>query len=133
MLPSDVKHHVVPDLLGAGGSLLELDISRSGLDNTWAASFGEAPVCSAVLRTLYLSGCRLRGPLPELRLPALQVLDLSSNGGIGDEGCARLAEALAANTALQTLWLEYNGGIGDAAKARLREVCAAKDGFTLEL
>ena len=102
MLPYDVKHHMVPDLLGAGGSLLELDISRSGLDNTWAATFGEAPVCSAVLRTLNLSGCRLRGPLPELRLPALQMLDLSCNqlaGGL---------EPVRNCTALQALNLSDN-------------------------
>ena len=64
-------------------SLLELDMSCSSLNNTWAATFGEAAVCSAVLRTLRLNRCGLRGPLPELRLPALQVLDLSGNAFTG--------------------------------------------------
>ena len=77
------RSHVVPVLLGAGSSLLELDMSCSSLNNTWAATFGEAAVCSAVLRTLRLNRCGLRGPLPELRLPALQVLDLSGNAFTG--------------------------------------------------
>ena len=46
---------VVTDLLGAGGSLHELDLSGAGLKGTWAAIFGEAPVSSAVLRALYLN------------------------------------------------------------------------------
>ena len=46
---------VVPDLLGAGGSLHELDLSGAGLKGTWAAIFGEAPVSSAVLRALSLN------------------------------------------------------------------------------
>jgi len=73
------RSHVVPVLLGAGSSLLELDISQSNLNNTWAATFGEAAVCSAVLRSLRLEHCGLRGPLPELRLPALQNLNLGNN------------------------------------------------------
>ena len=56
---------VVTDLLGAGGSLHELDLSGAGLKGTWAAIFGEAPVRSAVLRALYLNLCKLSGPLPE--------------------------------------------------------------------
>ena len=50
-------------LLGAGCSLLELDVSHVKLGGTWASTFGEAAVCSAVLRTLHLTECRLRGPL----------------------------------------------------------------------
>ena len=46
---------VVTDLLGAGASLHELDLSGAGLKGTWAAIFGEAPVSSAVLRALYLN------------------------------------------------------------------------------
>ena len=36
-------------------------------------------MCSAVLRTLRLESCGLQGPLPELRLPALQNLNLGNN------------------------------------------------------
>ena len=84
-----LARRVVPELLGAGCSLLELDVSFVKLHVggnwgcTWASIFGEAAVCSAVLRTLRLNRCGLRGPLPELRLPALQVLDLSGNAFTG--------------------------------------------------
>ena len=74
-----VARRVVPELLGAGCSLLKLDMWSVRLDNTWALAFGEAAVCSPVLRTLRIFGCALRGPLPELRLPALQVLALNAN------------------------------------------------------
>ena len=43
---------VVTDLLGAGGSVHEFDLSGAGLKGTWAAIFGEAPVSSAVLCTV---------------------------------------------------------------------------------
>ena len=69
-----VAECAVPALLGAGCSLLELELSFVQLSGTWASTFGDAAVCSAVLRSLSLEGCRLRGPLPELRLPALQLL-----------------------------------------------------------
>ena len=82
-----VARRVVPGLLGAGCSLRELDMSFVRLDNTWALAFGEAAllgaVCSAVLRTLRLTGCALRGPLPELRLRALQELHLNDNQLMG--------------------------------------------------
>ena len=41
-------------------------------------SRGLQAVCSAVLLRLFLFQCGLRGPLPELRLPALQTLDFRS-------------------------------------------------------
>ena len=82
-LTSTVAQRVVPELLGAGCSLLKFTLTWKGLNGTWAATFGEAAVCSAVLRTLRLNRCGLRGPLPELRLPALQVLDLSGNAFTG--------------------------------------------------
>ena len=82
-----VARTVVPGLLGLDCSLRELDMSFVRLDNTWALAFGEAAllgaVCSAVLRTLRLTGCALRGPLPELRLPALQELHLNANQLMG--------------------------------------------------
>ena len=80
-----LARRVVPELLGAGCSLLELDVSFVKLHVggnwgcTWASIFGEAAVCSAVLRTLRLDSCGLKGPLPELRLPALQYLFLGKN------------------------------------------------------
>ena len=103
-----VAERVVPDLLGAGCSLHELDLSGVGLKDTWAATFGEEAVCSAELRRLYLNLCKLRGPLPELRLPALQVLDLSNNQWTGG------LEPLRGCTALQRLFLfsnELAGGL----------------------
>ena len=73
------------------------------LKGTWAETFGEAAVYSTALRTLRLSGCRLRGPLPELRqLPALEELCLSNNqlgGGL---------EPLRGCKALLILQLSYN-------------------------
>eukprot|EP00964_Phaeocystis_antarctica_P163565 scaffold139975_cov127-Phaeocystis_antarctica.AAC.3 len=75
-----VANRVVPELMGAGCSLVDLDMSFVKLDSTWVLAFGGAAVCSAMLRTLRLAGCALRGPLPELgRLPALQVLNLAGN------------------------------------------------------
>ena len=71
-----VARRVVPELLGAGCSLLDLELNGVHLNGTWAATFGEAAVCSVVLRKLRLHCCGLRGPLSELRLPVLQVLNL---------------------------------------------------------
>ena len=91
-----VAMRVVPELLGAGGSLIELSLSGVELNGTWASTFGEAAVCSAALRTLCLCDCRLDGPLPELRLPALRELSLSDNyleGGLEPlQGCTALQE-----------------------------------------
>ena len=81
-----VARRVVPELLGAGCSLLYLNLSHLplvGLGRSWAACFGQAAVCSAVLRRLILVKIGLRGPLPELRLPALQVLHLHANQLMG--------------------------------------------------
>ena len=74
-----VARRVVPDLLGAGCSLLTLTLDGSELNDTWAAIFGEAAVCSAALRELSVQDCGLRGAVPELMLPALQGLNLSGN------------------------------------------------------
>ena len=97
-----VARRVVPGLLGAGGSLLELNLEGVQLAGTWAATFGEAAVCSAVLRKLSLHNCGLRGPLPELRLPRLVKLDLSYNNLTGG------LRSLQACTALQELSLQAN-------------------------
>ena len=74
---------------------LSVHLSGVQLKGTWAATFGEAAVCSTALRTLRLNGCKLRGPLPELRqLPALEELCLSNNelgGGLEPlRGCKAL-------------------------------------------
>ena len=120
-----MARRVVPDLLGAGCSLLEFVMQSVDLDGTWVKIFGEAAVCSPVLRSLSLESCRLLGPLPELRLPALQVLHLSFNslsGGLEPlRGCTALRELeisqnnltgslepLRGCTALQLLSLAYN-------------------------
>ena len=106
-----IAKRVVPELLGAGCSLLELECSRWVYSSwvytvpraaTWAATFGEAAVCSAVLRKLNLSNSRLQGPMPELRLPALEELRLQGNqltGGL---------EPLRGCTALKMLGLQGN-------------------------
>ena len=106
-----VVRRVVPDLLGAGCSLQALDLGSAWLRCrierlyiSWEVTFGEAAVSSAVLRTLYLNLCKLSGPLPELRLPALQVLDLSNNqwtGGLEPlQGCTALQRLLASSNEL---------------------------------
>ena len=97
-----VAGRVVPELLGAGCSLLQLKFDGLKLNSSWAATFGEAAVCSPVLRELQLDDCRLRGPIPTLRLPALQILWLSGNqltGGL---------EPLTGCPALQELNLSHN-------------------------
>ena len=97
-----VAMRVVPELLGAGGSLIFLNLACVELNSTWALTFGEVALGSAALRTLRLDDCKLQGPLPELRLPALRELSLSENlltGGL---------EPLQACTALQELRLQEN-------------------------
>ena len=94
-LKSAVAKRVVPELLGAGCLLQMLDMRGVPLDGTWAAIFGKAAVCSAMLRELLLEDCSLRGPLPELSLPALQRLELGGNnqltGGLEPlRGCTGL-------------------------------------------
>ena len=102
LLAPSVAKRVVPALLGEGCSLFEFSLLGVELNGTWATSLGEQPVCSAVLLRLYLFQCGLSGPLPSLRLPALQCLDLSFNrltGGL---------EPLSACTSLRTLSLFCN-------------------------
>ena len=103
-----VARRVVPELMGTGCSLLELvlvaSVRPSILSSTWAATFGTAAVCSAVLRKLNISNCGLRGPLPELRLPALQELTLSCNEFKGDlkplQSCTALVKLVLDNNQL---------------------------------
>jgi len=97
-----VAERVVPMLLGAGCSLLELYWLGVKLNGTWAATFGEEAVCSLLLRSLSLDFCGLQGPLPKLRLPALQVLDLDDNDMSGS------LEPLGGCTALLQLTLSRN-------------------------
>ena len=91
-----VAARIVPELLGAGCSLLDLKLESVRLDDSWAAAFGEAAVCSKVLTELQIDGCSLRGPLPQLRLPALQALFMYRNaltGGLEPLiGCTALRE-----------------------------------------
>ena len=70
---------VLPELVGADCPLFELNLALVSLNGAWASVLNGAAVCSTVLRTLDLHGCELRGPLPQLRLPALQKLDLRAN------------------------------------------------------
>ena len=108
LLAPSMARRVVPDLVGAGCSLLYLDLSKVKLDGngTWAATFGEAAVCSAVLRKLSLDDCGLQGPLPELRLPALQELHIRGTW-TGNTLTGGL-EPLRGCTALQNLSLDNN-------------------------
>ena len=120
-----VAGHVIPALLGAGCSLLEFHLIFVDLGNTWVSIFGEAAVCSTALRSLSLDCCSLRGPLPQLRLPALQLLDYDDNdldGGLEPlRGCTALLqltlsrnnltgglEALGGCKGLDTLLLDSN-------------------------
>ena len=110
-------HRVVPDLLCAGRSLLELDLSfMPKLKGTWDSTFGGAAVGSTALRKLRVTGgpgsSGLRGPLPELRLPALQELDLGQNQFTGG------LEPLKFCTGLQTLNCNGNRLTGGLAPLR---------------
>ena len=95
LLP-EVARRVVPELLGAGCSLLELNLDGVRLNSTWEATFGVAAVCSDVLHELKMDICGLQGPMPEMRLPALQALFLFHNrltGGLEPlAGCTALIE-----------------------------------------
>ena len=125
-----VARRVVPELLGAGCSLVDLDLDHVVLNGTWASTFGEAAVCSAALLSLSLYRCGLQGPLPELRLPALQWFDLDGShltGGLEPlRSCMALRvlslgsnhmtgglEPLRGCTALEDLCLESNQLMGD--------------------
>ena len=101
-----LTRRAVPVLMCKGCSLIELDVSGVRLNGTWASAFGEVAEGSAVLRRLRLSGCGLRGPLPDLRLPALQTLDMSCNALTGG------LEPLQGSTALQQLDLSFNALTG---------------------
>ena len=126
-----VARRVVPCLLGAGCSLLKLEMWHARLNNTWAATFGEAAVGSAVLRELTLFECGLRGPLPELKLPALLKLCVTAYD------CSRFStepnqltgslEPLRGCTALQELSLSYNqltGGLKPLERCTALKVLA---------
>jgi len=70
-LAPDVASRVSSELLSDGCSLRVLDLSHVDLNGSWAATFGEAAVCSGELREMQLDGCQLRGQLPEMNLPKL--------------------------------------------------------------
>ena len=126
-----VSRRVVPDLLGAGCSLVDLDLDHVVLNGTWASTFGEAAVCNAALLSLSLYRCGLQGPLPELRLPALQWFDLDGShltGGL---------EPLRSCTALRVLSLGSNHMTGGLEPLRgctvLQELCLERNQLTGDL
>ena len=125
-----VARRVVPCLLGAGCSLLKLEMWHARLNNTWAATFGEAAVGSAVLRELTLFECGLRGPLPELKLPALLKLCVTaSNCSLSKEPnqLTGSLEPLRGCTALQELSLSNNqltGGLKPLERCTALKVLA---------
>ena len=95
-LAPEIAECIVPGLLGAGCSLLDLKLERAQLNGTWTAVFGEAAVCSNVLRELQMDACGLVGEMPMLRLPALQSLFMYRNQLSGSLepliGCKALCE-----------------------------------------
>ena len=99
-LAPSVARRVFPAVLGR--SLFDLNLYLVGLNGTWAETFGEAAVSSAVLVNLNLQRCNLQGPLPELRLPSLLVLELSENQFSG--GLEPLREC----KSLTLLFMAYN-------------------------
>ena len=126
-----VSRRVGPELLGAGCSLVDLDLDHVVLNGTWASTFGEAAVCNAALLSLSLYRCGLQGPLPELRLPALQWLDLDGchlTGGL---------EPLRSCTALQMLSLGSNHMTGGLEPLRgctaLEDLCLERNQLTGDL
>ena len=124
-----VAERVVPGLLGPGCSLLALKLEGVKLNGTWAATLGEAVVCSEVLRELQMDSCGLVGEMPMLQLPALQSLFMYRNQLNGSleplMGCTSLREVdvsenllsgslepLQGCTALQTLDAYRNELVG---------------------
>ena len=99
--PSDADAPRGPGPAVRGRSLLGRFVVRLKLKGTWDSTFGGAAVGSTALRKLRVTGgpgsSGLRGPLPELRLPALQELDLGQNQFTGG------LEPLKFCTGLQTL------------------------------
>ena len=59
-LAKSVAERVASELLGAGCSLIELDLIGVSLNGTWAETLGDAAVCSKALRELWLGKCKLR-------------------------------------------------------------------------
>ena len=53
-LAKSVAERVASELLGAGCSLIELDVIGVSLNGTWAETLGDAAVCSKALRELWL-------------------------------------------------------------------------------
>ena len=101
-LAPDVASRVSSELLSDGCSLRVLDLSHVNLNGSWAATFGEAAVCSGELREMQLDGCQLCGQLPEMNLPKLRTLSLSRNRLKGT------LEPLKGCTALRELRLSHN-------------------------
>ena len=131
----------VSSIFACRSSWPELDLDGVQLNGTWAATFGEAAVCSAALRNVRLEGCRLQGPLPKLKLPALQELHMYNNqltGGLEPlRGCTALQqldlgdneltgglEPLRGCTALQALFLQNNQLVPtDEDKSQFQKQC----------
>ena len=101
-LAPSVARRVFPAVLGR--SLFDLDLYLVGLNGTWAETFGEAAVSSAVLVNLNLQRCNLQGPLPELRLPSLLVLELSENQFSGGLEPLRECKSLTCSSWPTTSW-----------------------------
>jgi len=104
-----------PQLLGKACSLRELDLSS--LRPLKAFPYAQSTevrtggaLCSKHLRRLRLTHCQLPGPMPELRLPALQELQLFDNQLTGDLGPLRGC------VALQTLDVAFNHELSGCLK-----------------
>ena len=103
-----VARRVVPELLGAGSSLHVFGLSHVKLNGRWTTTFGQAAVCSTALLELQLDACGLSGPVPELSLPALQILWMSNNqmtGGLEPLlGCTALQERKVVSSEHEGRW-----------------------------
>ena len=120
--------------LGLHLHITRLDLSRSRLYNSGAASLCQVLAANSSLTCLDLSWNRIGDSGAASLSQALATnssltsLDLRRNG-IGDSGASSLSHALAANSSLTSLGLSWNK-IGDSGAASLSQALAANSSLT---